>query len=1399
MKSKIQMNLARLALVLVFGFTCTLQIHATHIVAGNITYKHISGDDYQVTLTLRRDCLLGDINAQFDDPASVWIFTSDGELATSLANSGKIRMPFMASDTLNEYIRSDCGFEGTQVCVHQTTYRANVRLPYSAGGYILAYQRCCRNETILNIIDPKQTGATYWTEISESALQLRNSSPVFKEWPDVYICANKPLIFDHGATDADGDSLVYRLCTPSSGATFANPKPSSADPPPYDLVSWRPPYGLTDMFGGTPLKIDPKTGLFTGMPNLVGQFLIGVCVDEYRNGTLIGSTRRDFQYNIRVCSQPPLAAFTTSESNCDGLTVEFYNNSLSSNGYQWDFNYPSTDPIFKSSQENPVFTFPQSGVYKVRLKSTRNTDGCFDTLLQEVAVFTNKINPAAKFSLSGCAENSDSITIKLSDISSFNEPGYSLVDWEWTVTQNNITKMVTGEDADVKISKNGIVNIVLKVKGNNGCISNKDFIVNPQELIPQGDFNFAADGCKSPGLASLKLDNVSAQLNPFATIANTFWTVNGVNATGSNVHVELPQNTSEVLATMVVAFQGQCEISISKSFSLQSLFPATNATLTGVECPQNDMVTLNLNYSDSQALGLSTTQQSWSVTSAGNTTFSTSNDFSFTVPKDSLVSYQLISTFANGCVDTIQASVIPGPYAQIRFEADTLILCPSQEKSFVTYSNPNWQYTWSPTEGLDLTDRSNPIVSIDKNTTYYVTVTDGLCSVVDSIDVIALSGGVDLSISGDSISCNGIIDLSVTGGIGQGTYFWGTDPNLSNVIGTGDNIKASFTGLEETFYVQFVGQSCSTEPAQIKVMNQIPRVEDASPWVICKGDTSKILTINLEPLHQNTIFWQPNSHLLSGGDTYTPIVVVGSNEVDPFYLPYQVTNQFGCTLLDTFYFEIGQNPEVSFTSQYKECGQNEFCFELEGNYQGFISWNFGDQSPLVPIIENPCHTYSQPGTYMVHINNLIDRCPFKSVSKTIVVNPPLSVQAGTDKTLCAGDTLILAATSNVSTVDYQWIQNGNIVGDTNTYQIVPTENGIFVSKITDQYGCTKEDSVFIKIFKFEYDIAIADSLCVNENSTINLNITDPASYDITWTPPNIVIAGSNTTTPTIRGIDGSTITLNLKHKETGCVTSEDIKPKVTKPFELKIEAPSILCVNKPVTITLNIDNPSKYNYQWSPSDCFVGPTNVQNPMIQVSQDKTVKVLVTEISSGCKQELPYLAKAGSEINVDIDAQPDFTIYEGKSLDLYIKDGNQGETYMWSNGEKGDTITVMPTETTTYTVTVTDLNGCTGTDKVTVEVRNARCDESDIFIPNAFSPNQDGFNDVLYVRSNFIDNLEIIIYNRWGQEVFRSKDQNIGWDGTLNGEDLAPDAYAYYLKANCINGETYTNKGNVSLLR
>ena len=84
-------------------------------------------------------------------------------------------------------------------------------------------------------------------------------------------------------------------------------------------------------------------------------------------------------------------------------------------------------------------------------------------------------------------------------------------------------------------------------------------------------------------------------------------------------------------------------------------------------------------------------------------------------------------------------------------------------------------------------------------------------------------------------------------------------------------------------------------------------------------------------------------------------------------------------------------------------------------------------------------------------------------------------------------------------------------------------------------------------------------------------------------------------------------------------------------------------------------------------------------------------------------------------------------------------------------------------------------------------------------NVFSPNNDKENDVLEIRSNFLESVELYIYDRWGEKVFETKDKSMWWDGSYKGVDLPPDVYGYYFRVVCVDGKKFSKKGNVTLIK
>jgi gliding motility-associated-like protein len=113
-------------------------------------------------------------------------------------------------------------------------------------------------------------------------------------------------------------------------------------------------------------------------------------------------------------------------------------------------------------------------------------------------------------------------------------------------------------------------------------------------------------------------------------------------------------------------------------------------------------------------------------------------------------------------------------------------------------------------------------------------------------------------------------------------------------------------------------------------------------------------------------------------------------------------------------------------------------------------------------------------------------------------------------------------------------------------------------------------------------------------------------------------------------------------------------------------------------------------------------------------------------------------------------------------------------------------------------VKDQLGCTLMDTITINVIDVACNESEIFVPNAFTPDADN-NKILYVKSNILKSIYFVIYDRWGEKVFESNDLSSGWDGTFKGRACDPGVFDYYMKATCINNKEFIKKGNITLIR
>jgi gliding motility-associated-like protein len=448
-------SLTKIFLLILVLTASKTKLSATHIVGGELTYRCLGNDQYEITLQVFRDCYTG--IPPFDPVAWVAVYDKNWALKDTL-----LMKVTMQDDTLPIILSNPCLVAPPDVCVNTTTYVDTLTIPFSAGGYTLVYQRCCRNQLIRNIIEPLDTGASFLVEISEKALGECNNSAVFKTWPPVAICINNPIDFDHSAIDPDGDQLVYSLCTPLNGGSQTIPIPQPPPPGPYDEIQWLTPYDLSNVLGGDPLNINPQTGFITGIPNTLGNYVVGICVSEYRDGELISTTRRDFQYNVSDCGEP-VAAFFTPEIQCDNKKVVFNNNSYLANDYKWYFEYGLNDNAF-STAPMPTWTYPDTGIYTIVLIASSNTD-CIDTTFKQIYIKQSFLDAAFEVIFPDCENGLKLEAQNLSVDSIFGTSGYN-----WILEgPSNLLLTSTIENPTFNLEEGGIYQLTLIGTSQNGC------------------------------------------------------------------------------------------------------------------------------------------------------------------------------------------------------------------------------------------------------------------------------------------------------------------------------------------------------------------------------------------------------------------------------------------------------------------------------------------------------------------------------------------------------------------------------------------------------------------------------------------------------------------------------------------------------------------------------------------------------------------------------------------------------------------------------------------------------------------------------------------------------------------------------------------------------------------
>ncbi|MEX1191498.1 MAG: T9SS type B sorting domain-containing protein [Brumimicrobium sp.] len=391
---------------------------------------------------------------------------------------------------------------------------------------------------------------------------------------------------------------------------------------------------------------------------------------------------------------------------------------------------------------------------------------------------------------------------------------------------------------------------------------------------------------------------------------------------------------------------------------------------------------------------------------------------------------------------------------------------------------------------------------------------------------------------------------------------------------------------------------------------------------------------------------------------------------------------------------------------------------------------------------------------------------------------------------------------------YVWdFGDGNL--DSTTFEPVITYNtpGTYeVSLMVTDSICLITDTAFITIEvapTLELDNLTDIDLCEPDSITLEANSFGTADAFI-WSSDSDFSDTLNTnvadSTADILPTNSGYYYVMLSNE--GCTLIDSVQVTFTS-SALELEGDTTLCIGDEINVTANssVSGITFSNYDWSPDSSIINGDGTNS--VTASPSSTGYLYVTaDASNGCEvtDSIMIFVSNINESTVSASASED-NIAAGSSVTLTAEPS--GYDYIWfpPNGLSDPTsqeTDAQMYETTTFLVEVSD-GICTKMAEVTVAVFNYVCDEPFVYVPNAFTPNGDGENDILYVRSSIVEELTFRVYNRWGELMFETKDLNTGWDGTYNGKLVDPDVYDYYLEGYCIDNQEFLIQGNITLIR
>lgn len=877
-----------------------------------------------------------------------------------------------------------------------------------------------------------------------------------------------------------------------------------------------------------------------------------------------------------------------------------------------------------------------------------------------------------------------------------------------------------------------------------GCTASDNVIVNvsPQIIMDAGPNTFFCPGN-------------TAQLNAASNIAGTYsWSpATGLSNSSILNPIANPSQTTSYTLYVTDAFGCVASDVVTVNVPIQLIISAGNDTSICYGTPAQLHTQLqqgaNVFYNWTPAASLNSgTIQNPTATPTNTTT------------------YTVVVSDAFGCNVSDNVTVSVNPQITVNAGPD-VFFCPGGSVQLNASTNTNGIYSWNPGNGLTNISILNPVANPSATTNYILFVTDGVgCRASDTL-IVTVPATLALNAGNDTFVCYGqpipLNAQQLSGGVV--TYAWSpinslSNPNIPNPLATPlDTITYTVTITD--------GYGC-TKSDNITVNVNKQMIVVASPdTTICIGNS---IQINASSNTANVLYsWYPATYL-TAANIANPTAVAPSN----ITYNIEIKDVNGCKASDSTKITVFETFTIPDTII---CAGDSVQLDAFGGttFQWTPNYNLTNQN-----IANPIAFPLQTTTYTLNAGNNLGCVSTKTV--TIAVQQLPLANAGADKIICLGASVQLQGSGGYF---YTW-QPPTALSNPNIFNPIanPTDTITYALTVMDSLGCTEYDTMVVNVAPLPTVTASPNrTICFGDTTQITAfgapnylwnNITSLTNPHIA----NPLAFPPQTTTYTVTGTDMY-----------GCQDTGQVKIQVIPPAKTKVEGPSGVCPTRPISVFA------------TGGDSYIWNTGDSTYLISLIPTTSQWYVCTAYTGDCPgiPDSVYVNVWQEFPDAQFTFEPDTAFAPAPISFQNLSTDAKWYSWTWGTGEMGsddENPTHVFTRLGEYTVTLVAYSQhyCTDTMRNKVYLEGVT-----IYVPSAFSPNNDGYNDEFLLKYYGINFLNIRIYSRWGEIVFESDDKDFHWDGRYKNLPVPEGVYVWVVDAKGENGLKYPSSGTVTLIR